>query len=164
MDDVAQAGALLNFDPGAVFECHPIHRIISFQDGLIRLQISSLNDALATKEAKISEAAVSDGSGVGGTAYISTFGYRWIYKFGPVVCISVNLTAGSNIPAWTQFAAVQSAYRTNMGMGRLDFAAYNLTSGAVYPINLNPSSGAIETDSIAIPSGATIRFYLTYII
>ena len=127
-------------------------------------QGKALNDALATKEAKISEAAVSDGSGVGGTTYITSFGYRWIYKFGPVVCVSVNLTTGSAIPAWTQFALVQSAYRTNRGMGRLNFAAYNLNNGAVYPINLNPSTGAIETDSVAIPSGTTVRFYLTYII
>ena len=129
---------------------------------MISLFFRAQNDALATKEAKISEAAVSDGSGVGGSGYTISFAYRWLYKFGPVICISVNVQV-SAIPAWTQFLSIASAYRTTRGMGRMNFAAYNLNNGTVYPINFNPSTGAIETDSVAIPA-TTIRFCLTYII
>lgn len=125
-------------------------------------QGKALNDALATKQAQIAEAAIHDGTGIGGSGYTMEFGYRTLYKFGPVICIAVNVKVNA-IPAWTQFLSIASAYRTTRGMGRMNFAAYNLNNGTVYPINLNPSTGAIETDSVAIPA-TSIRFCLTYII
>lgn len=106
---------------------------------------------------------LTTGTGIAGSQYTTSFGYRNLYRYGAIVCVSVNVTLGA-VPAWTTFLQIATQYRPTRDIGRMNFGAYNLSTGAVYPINFNPQDGTIQTDSIAIPSGSVIRFAFTYIL
>ena len=103
---------------------------------------------------------VTDGSGIGGSAYITSFDARIVSVIGNTCCVLVACTTAA-IPAWTQFLTIASEYR-NSDLTHMRIAANKSQSSSFVEITVNPSTGYIATLSDAIPSGTLISFYVTY--
>lgn len=103
---------------------------------------------------------ISDGSGIGGSSYISSFDFRRVVVVGHTCSVIVACTTVA-IPAWTQFLTIASEF-ISPNMPHMRIAACKNQSSSFVGIVVRPDNGYIGTMQEAIQSGTHLSFYVTY--